>query len=215
MSSVSPRTRLLPIAATLALVLIGCDREKRALGSWEVVTIDGVGPRVAAPTRVLFPAGAYGADTLAGDFMWHEYTVDSIVLNVQAGGSFHERIVEGERTLVHKNTYERPDYVSPAFGGDLVREDQPPSVEESTGAWALVGDSLVLIQPRDQAVAAVAARVQSALPTAPEGAVREAVDRALDGATAPRWVGGVRGELLKLRAADGRVFTFRKAPETR
>jgi hypothetical protein len=207
-----PRTRLLPIPAVLVLVLLGCDPERATVGRWEVVTIDGVGPRAAAPARVLFPAGAYGTDTLAADFMWHEYTVDSLVLTLEPGGSFSERLVERERALVHKNTYERPDYVSPAFGGDLIREDRPPAVEEATGAWTLQGDSLVLTQPREEAVSALAARVHAALPSAPAGAVREAVDLGVAAELGPRWTGMVKGDRLELRAGDGRVLTFRRTP---
>src|SRR5690606_13054463 len=123
-------------------------------------------------------------------------------------------MVERERSLVQRNDYVRPDYVSPAFGGDLIRERAEPSVEEATGSWSFEGDSLVLVQPRDQAVSAVVARVQDALPGAPEGAVREAVRQRLPVEPGPRWVGALAGERLELRDPEGRVLSFRKVEPT-
>src|SRR5687768_7961696 len=113
--ALTTRRRLMLVLGCAGLQL-ACDEGRRVLGTWEVVTIDGVGAGVAAPMRAIFPAGTYGADTLEADWMWTEYMLDSLVIEVLPGGSFHERIVESERTLVHKNTYVRPEYVSPAFG---------------------------------------------------------------------------------------------------
>lgn len=203
------------VALLLALALTGCDREARVLGRWEAVSIDGVGPAVAAASRVVFPAGAYGADTLAADFMWHEVAVDSLVLDVRPDGSYDERLVERQRTLVQKNSYVRPDYVSSAFGGDLIREEQPPAGEASSGSWTLAGDSIVMVRPRAAWVGAVTARVHAAFPTAPADAVRAAVDGGLPADPGPRWTGRVRADLLELRDEAGRRFAFRKVPDGR
>src|SRR5688572_9187918 len=82
--------------ALATLLLAGCDPEERVLGSWELATIDGVGPAVAAPLRVTFPAGVFGADTLAADGVWHEVTLDALTLTLEPGGSYRERTVEAK-----------------------------------------------------------------------------------------------------------------------
>ena len=199
------------LAHTLTLALAGCDPDQRALGTWELATVEGVGPAVAAPVRVLFPAGVFGADTIAENGMWHEYTVDSLVLTLEPGGSFRERMVEAKRALVQQSTYERPAYVSGAFGGDLIRATAEPAAMEVSGSWTLAGDSLVLTQPREQSVQALVSRVRQALPAAPEQDVRAAVDQAMADAPPPRWSGAMRGDRIELRDPDGRLFTFRRA----
>jgi hypothetical protein len=140
--------------ALATLLLAGCDPEARLLGSWELATIDGVGPAVAAPLRVILPAGVFGADSVAADGMWHEVTLAELALTLEPEGTFRERVVEAKRTLVRQNTFERPDYVSGAFGGDLIRADAEPSPSETTGSWTLTGDSLVLDTPRPRAAGA-------------------------------------------------------------
>src|SRR6185503_16370523 len=124
-----------------ALVLFAaCGGEDRAVGSWELATIDGVGPAVASPLRVVFPAGVYGRDTVTENGMWHESTLGSLVLTLAPDGTFRERGTEARRTLVRQSTYERPDYVSGAFGGDLIRDESQPDTSEASGSWRLVGD---------------------------------------------------------------------------
>jgi hypothetical protein len=179
------------------------------LGEWELATIDGVGPGAAAPLRVPFPAGVIGSDTVVENGMWHEYTVDSLVLTLEAGGSFHERLVEARRTLVQQNTFERPEYVSGAFGGDLLRADAEPATIETAGTWALAGDSLVLTEPPRQRIDALVGRLRQALPSAPAGAVQAAVTAAVVDER-PRWTGRVRGERLELLDRDGHVFALRR-----
>jgi hypothetical protein len=196
--------------ALATLLLAGCDPEARMLGSWELATIDGVGPAVAAPLRVVFPAGVFGADTLAADGMWHEVTLAELALTLEPGGTFRERAAEAKRILVRQNTFERPDYVSGAFGGDLIRDDAEPSPSETTGSWALTGDALVLDAPRTQRVEAMVAHMRQALPGAPEDAIRAAVERAVPGQIPPRWTGAVRGDRLELSDAQGRAFVFRR-----
>jgi hypothetical protein len=198
--------------ALATLLLSACGAEGRIPGNWALATIDGVGPAVAAPLRVTFPAGVFGNDTLAENGVWHEVTLDDLVLAFEPGGTFDERTVEARRTLVRQNTFERPDYVSGAFGGDLIRDAAVPVTSDATGSWTLTGDSLVLSVPRAQRVEAMVAHVRQALPDAPEGAVREAVERALPSEIGARWTGVARGDRLELRDAEGRVFTFRRAP---
>jgi hypothetical protein len=195
---------------TLALALCaGCGAEDRALGVWELASIDGVGPAVAPPLRMLFPAGVFGRDTVAENAVWHEYTVDSLVLTLEPDGAFRERTVEAKRTLVRQNTYERPAYVTGAFGGDLIRDESEPATIDATGSWTLVGDSLVLTRPRAQVADAMVARMRQALPDAPEPAVRAAVEGSVT--ADPLWSGVVRGDRLELRDPEGRVYTFRSA----
>jgi hypothetical protein len=203
------RLRLGTLALTLTLC-VACGTEQRVLGTWELATIDGVGPAVAAPVRVIFPAGVFGRDTIVENAVWHEYTLDSLVLTLEPGGAFRERTVEAKRALVRQNTFERPDYVSGAFGGDLIRDESAAAASDATGSWTLAGDSLVLTQPREQHVEALVSRVRQALPDAPEAAVREAADGGL-GAPGPRWSGVARGDRLELRDPEGHVFAFRRA----
>jgi hypothetical protein len=206
-----PVTKLATCSLALLLVCAGCDAEGRVVGSWELATIDGVGPAAAAPLRALFPAGIFGRDTVAESAVWHEYTLDSLVLAFEPGGAFRERVVEAERTLVRQNTFERPDYVSGAFGGDLIRDDGEPAAIDATGTWSLAGDSLVVADLRAQTVDALVARVRQALPDAPEAAVREAAERAVPADGGPRWTGLVRGDRLELRDREGHVFVLRRA----
>lgn len=184
--------------------------EERVLGAWELAAIDGVGPAAAAPVRVTFPAGAYGSDTIAENGMWHEYTPDSLVLTLEPGGAFRERLVEARRTLVRQNPFERPAYVSGAFGGDLIRDDAEPGATEVSGEWSLSGDTLVLTVPRERAVESMVERMRQALPAAPEAAARAAADQGLGGSPAPRWSGTAEGDRLELRDPEGRRFTFRR-----
>lgn len=203
-----------PLAAALILPLlfaVAYDAEKRALGNWELAAIDGVGPAAAAPIRALFPAGAYGADTVAENGMWHEYTVESFLLTFEPESSFRERVVESRRTLVRQSTFERPEYVSGAFGGDLIRDEASPEALAGGGTWTLAGDSLVLTRAPAQIAAATLARLRQALPDAPEAAVREAVARASATAASARWSGEVKGDRLELRDADGRRYAFRRS----
>jgi hypothetical protein len=196
--------------ALAALHLSGCDPEERALGSWELATIDGVGPAVAAPLRVVFPAGVFGRDTLADNGMWHEVTIDDLVLTLEPGGTFRERVVEAKRSLVRQSTFERPDYVSGAFGGDLIRDDAEPSATEASGSWTLAGDTLVLTAARAQSVEALAARMRQALPEASEDVIRDAADAAVPSEPSARWRGALRGDQLELVDAQGRAFVFRR-----
>ena len=211
MSRTKVRTTAL-LGACAALTLLGCDAASRLPGTWQMITIDGVGPGMAAPLRVVFPAGAYGPDTIAAEWMWNEVELDSLVLTLLPDGTFQERMVEAARLLVRKNTYVRPDYVSPAFGGNLIREQREPGRFDVTGSWSLTGDSIILTQTRDQAVASMAVRVGESLTGASEGEIRDALDRALTEAPSrPRWSGMLRGERLELRDGESRIVTFRKA----
>lgn len=204
------RPRALLQAAALLLAL-GCDPRQAAEGSWQLTTVDGVGPAVAAPLRVLFPAVTYGADTLAIHGMWHEVTLDSLALVLDEDGSFRARAVEAKRTLTRKNTFDRPDYVSGAFGGDLIRADARAETTETTGRWTLAGDSLVVTAPRGALLADLAARVRQALPGTSAADIQAALEAAVPAAPPPRWTGAVKGDRLELVDEEGRTYGFRRA----
>ena len=212
-SRTTPARTLTPVLLALALGT-ACGGEPRVAGTWELATVDGVGPAVAAPLRVPFPAGVFGRDTVAENGLWHELTVDSLVLTIEPDGGFRERLIEAKRLLVRQSTYERPEYVSGAFGGDLIRDESEPQTVETTGRWELAADTLVLTQPRAESVDALVARMRQALPDAPEAEVRAAAGAALPPAGA-RWRGVLRGDRLELRDPGGHLFAFRRAGSPR
>ena len=199
------------LLAAVLLLALGCDPRKAAVGTWQLTTVDGVGPAVAAPLRVMFPAVVYGTDTLAIHGMWHEVTLDSLVLTVADDGSWRARAHEAKRVLARENTFERPDYVSGAFGGDLIREDARAAPTESAGTWTLAGDSLTLAEPRAGVVADLSARVRQAFPATPPAAIDEALEKGVPASPAPRWKGAVEGDRLELVDPEGRAYGFRRA----
>jgi hypothetical protein len=210
----APAARPLLLAAAL-LLAAGCDPRKKLVGTWELATLDGVAPAVATPLRVLFPAAKYGVDTMAARGMWHEVTYDSLVLTLDPGGAYRTRAVEKKRTLARPNAYARPDYVSGAFGGDLIRDSAQALATASAGTWALAGDSLVLTEPRDSAIAELAARIGQALPDADAAAIRRTVADSVPATLPPRWKGALKGERLELIDRDGRRYGFRRAGSAR
>ena len=188
----------------------GCDPEKRVLGSWKVVAVDGVRPNAAVPLRVAFPAGAYGPVILLEGQMWKEYTLASLLLELALDGGFRERTSESTSSAVTRSTYIRTSY-APLFGGELIREDGQPGTHEMVGTWTLAGDSLALFVNREAALADAAAHLKEIMPAASEAEIRETLDHALPQDVPLRWSGALRGDGLELRDAEGRVFTFRKA----
>ena len=200
----------------VALDVVACDRGNPAVGRWEIVAVDGLGPRAAVPLRVHFPAGRYDTLELAADRMWKEFVVDSLVLELTADGRFTERKVEARAQLVSRPTYERPEYVSGAFGGDLIRDDAPAAVHQVGGTWTLAGDSLTLRLDREAFVDDMAANLADALPgDAPVAEIHVNVDRVVPAEPPPRWSGVLAGDRLELREAEGREVVFAKAGASR
>ena len=181
------------------------------LGSWEVAAIDGVGTSAAVPLRMSFPAGAYGQVVLAEGQLWKEYRLESLVLELMPGGAFKEQTVEASTSAVSHSTYDRPAYAG-LFGGELIRQYGRPGRHEVIGTWTLAGDSLALFVTRDAVVADAAAHLEEVMPTASEGEIRAALDKALPQDMPLRWSGSLRGDRLELRDAEGRAFTLRKTP---
>lgn len=193
------------------LLILGCDTEKRVVGSWEVAAIDGVGLNAAVPLRMAFPAGAYGQVVLVEGQLWKEYTLESLLLDLMPGGAFREQMVEATNSAVSRSTYDRPAYAG-LFGGELIREEGRPGRHEVVGSWTLAGDSLVLFVTRDTSVANAAAHLEEVMPAASESEIRATLDQVLPQDTPLRWSGTLRGDRLELRDAEGLTFTLRKTP---
>lgn len=206
-----PAKSLIPRRAVLGfatLLLLGCDSGRAALGSWVVASVDGVGTGAATALRVPVPAGTYGALTLVEGWMWKEYMLDSLVIELRPDGTFSERKVEASSAGVTRSSFERPDYV-PFFGGELIREDARPGVHEIEGTWAETADTLRLVVTRDDLLADVRANLEDVLPDRSE-AIRLSVEGALPPEVPPRWTGVQRDDRLELTDAQGRSFVFRR-----
>src|SRR4051812_9370667 len=96
------RRTLVSLATALALA---CGSGDGPVGTWDVATVDGVGPGVAAALRVPIPAGTYDTLELKPDWSWKEFTVDSLTLDLRADGTFTERRVEAASMRVSRNSF--------------------------------------------------------------------------------------------------------------
>ena len=195
---------------TLSLLVVqGCDSEGRALGTWELAAIDGVGMRAAVPLRIAVPEGTYGQVVLEEGQMWKEYNLALLALELLPGGVFREQTLEATASAVSRSTYDRPNYAG-MFGGELIREDVLPGEHEVNGTWTLEGDSLALFVARTTAVSNAVAHLVEVMPNSPESDIQTTLDQALPLDMPLRWSGTLRADRLELRDSEGREFTFRK-----
>lgn len=199
------RSALGALAASLA---IACGGGDGPAGVWDVATVDGIGPAVAAPLRVPVPEGTYDTLVMKPDWSWKEYTVDSLTLDLREDGTFTERRIEATSMRVTHNSYVRPEYVTGAFGGDLIRDAVKPTAHEVSGSWKLAGDTVTLELARDAAIADATADVADLL--GPIDGIRGNVEAALPDRPPPRWSGEWKDDRLELTNPEGRSLTFRK-----
>lgn len=198
------------LAAFAVLWLAACDPRSAVAGRWGAVAIDGVGVSSATPLRVPVPAGTY-YDTLAltEGWMWKEYRLDSLTIELAEDGTFVERRVESNSSRVMRSSYVPAEYVHPAFGGELIRDEVDPTAHEVRGTWTEAADTLRLALSDEARRADVASDLADILP-----GMSPVIDSALDanppsGAT-PRWRGTLKGDRLELIDPDGRSFVFRR-----
>ena len=199
----------------MTLLFLGCDPAQRAVGNWGVVSIDGVGLAASTGLRVPVPAGVYGGDTLTEGWMWKEYMLESLVLDLRSDGTFTERKVEASSAGVTRSSFGlvRPDY-APMFGGELDREDAEPGVHVIEGTWSAEGNALRLAVTRDALLGDVGANLDAVLPDASD-AIRQNLEGSFPREVPPRWVGVRKGDRLEMSDPQGRSFVFRKSGTTR